>query len=80
MVRRIPEPELPPIQDLVDKLKIAHTKKTVLLKFKDGTEEHGAVTYVERLGTGRIIDIAREIARDYNVYEIEAVEVDADAV
>ncbi len=80
MVRRIPEPELPPIQDLVDKLKIAHTKKTVLLKFKDGTQEHGAVTYVERLGTGRVIDITREFSRDYNVYEIEEVEVDTETI
>ena len=80
MVRRIPEPELPPIQDLVDKLKIAHTKKTVLLKFKDGTQEHGAVTYVERLGTGRVIDITREVSRDYNVYDIEEVEVDTETI
>ncbi len=78
MVRRIPETELPPIQHLVDKLKVAHTKKLVRLRFKDGTEEQGAVTYIERLGTGRIIDIAREVSRDYSVYEIDTIELEAE--
>jgi hypothetical protein len=78
MVRRIPETELPPIQHLVDKLKVAHTKNLVRLRFKDGTEEQGAVTYIERLGTGRIIDIAREVSRDYSVYEIDSIELESE--
>ena len=50
----------------------------VRLRFKDGTEEQGAVTYIERLGTGRIIDITREVSRDYSVYEIDSIELEAE--
>jgi hypothetical protein len=77
MVRRIPESELPPIEELIARLKLAHTKQEVTLSFKDGSVETGAVTYVERLGTGRIIDVVREFSRDYNVHELSNIELEA---
>lgn len=78
MVRRVTEQELPPIEELIAQLKVAHTKNVVRLHFKDGTSEAGAVTYVERLGTGRIIDVTREVARDYNVYELAGVDIEGE--
>lgn len=76
MVRRVPESELPPVEDLIAMLKVAHTKNMVRLHFKDGSSECGAVTYVERLGTGRVIDVSREVARDYNVYELSGIDIE----
>lgn len=78
MVRRVPASELPPIEELIHKLKVAHTKSMVRVHFKDGSSEVGAVTYVERLGTGRIIDVSREIARDYNVHEIADLDIEGE--
>jgi len=78
MVRRVTESELPPIQDLIAKLKVAHTKSKVRVIFKDGSEEIGAVTYVERLGTGRIIDVSREFARDYNVHDLAEIDIEGE--
>ena len=78
MVRRVPEHELPSVEELIAKLKVAHTKSMVRLHFKDGSSEAGAVTYVERLGTGRIIDVTREVARDYNVYELAGIDIEGE--
>lgn len=78
MVRRIPPSELPTVEELIQKLQVAHTKKMVRVHFKDGSSEIGAVTYVPRFGTGRLIDVAREFSRDYNLYDIADIDIEAD--
>ena len=50
------------------------TKYSVRLRFRDGREENGAITFVERLGRGRIIDIDREFAMDFSISELDSIE------
>ncbi len=78
MVRRITETELPSVEELILKLQIAHTKKVVRVHFKDGSDEVGAVTYVPRFGTGRLIDVTREFSRDYSIYDVADVDIESD--
>jgi hypothetical protein len=74
MVSPVPPHELPDVLELVRRLKEARTRYNVRVRFKDGREEHGAVTYVERLGRGRIIDVDREFALDFAIGDLVEIE------
>lgn len=74
MVRPVPDSELPDPKDLSSRLKEGMTKYSVRLRFRDGREENGAITFVERLGRGRIIDIDREFAMDFSISELDSIE------
>jgi hypothetical protein len=74
MVRPVPESELPEPSELSARLKEGMTKYSVRLRFRDGREEHGAITFVERLGRGRIIDIEREFAMDFCIADLDSIE------
>lgn len=74
MVSPVPPHELPDVLELVRRLKEARTRYNVRIRFKDGREESGAVTYVERLGRGRIIDVDREFAMDFGIHELAEIE------
>ncbi len=75
MVRRATETELQDLQLLVDRLQTAHTRDSVTLRFKDGRMEHGFVTFVPRLGSGRIIDVERKFSLDYNIHDLASVDL-----
>ncbi|MDA1260098.1 MAG: hypothetical protein O3A20_05695 [Planctomycetota bacterium] len=55
-------------------MKEARTRYNVRVRFKDGREENGAVTYVERLGRGRIINVDREFALDFAIDDLAEIE------
>lgn len=74
MVSPVPPQELPDVLELVRRLKEARTRYNVRVRFKDGREEHGAVTYVERLGRGRIIDVDREFALDFAIGDLSEID------
>ena len=74
MVSPVFSPELPDVLELVRRLKEARTRYNVRVRFKDGREEFGAVTYVERLGRGRIIDVDREFALDFAISDLVEIE------
>ena len=50
------------------------SKYSVRLRFRDGREEQGAITFVERLGRGRIIDIEREFAMDFSIAALDSID------
>lgn len=62
------------LENLILKLKEARTKFNVLLRFKTGREERGAITYQERLGRGRLIDIDREFAMDFAISDLAGID------
>ena len=70
MVSPVPASQLPDPLEMVRRLKEARTRYNVRIRFKNGREEHGAVTYVERLGRGRIIDVEREFAMDFSIHDL----------
>ncbi len=74
MVSPVPPHELPDVLEIVRRLKEARTRYSVRVRFKDGREEQGAVTYVERIGRGRIIDVEREFALDFAVTDLVDIE------
>lgn len=74
MVSPVPPHQLPDPLELVQRLKEARTRYNVRVRFKDGREEQGAITYVERLGRGRIIDVDREFAMDFVLHDLLDVE------
>jgi len=74
MVSPVPPHELPDVLELVRRLKEARTRYNVRVRFKDGREENGAVTYVERLGRGRIINVDREFALDFAIDDLAEIE------
>ncbi len=74
MVSPVFSHELPDVLELVRRLKEARTRYNVRVRFKDGREEFGAVTYVERLGRGRIIDVDREFALDFAISDLVEIE------
>lgn len=74
MVRLATDREFAEIQQIIRRLKEARSQPNVRLAFKDGRVYDGAITFVERLGTGRLINIDREFALGFNVYDIRAVE------
>ncbi|MCH2112600.1 MAG: hypothetical protein MK213_07060 [Planctomycetes bacterium] len=61
------------ILELIKSLQKATLQPTVRLVFKNGRHLDGAITYQERTGTGRIINIEEESARDYNLYDVKEV-------
>ena len=69
MVRRPDDSEID-IDALIARLKEGRTKGSVLLVFKNGREERGAITYQERLRRGRLIDVEREFAMDFDLAEL----------
>ena len=84
MVRRATASELQDLETLMDRLQEAATRDSVTLRWKADAEipeevrgrvEQGYVTFVPRLGTGRIIDVERKFALDYNIHHLEAVEL-----
>ena len=75
MVRRATESELQDLETLMDRLQEAATRSSVTLRFKGGRVEQGYVTFVPRLGTGRIIDVERKFALDYNIHDLAAVDL-----
>ena len=74
MVLPVPESELPEVKELSARLKEGMTKYSVRLHFRDGREENGAITFVERLGRGRIIDIDREFSMDFSIADLTAID------
>jgi hypothetical protein len=74
MVRPVPPSELPDPQELSARLKEGMTKYSVRLRFRDGREERGAITFVERLGRGRLIDIEREFAMDFSLTDLQGID------
>lgn len=74
MVSPVPSHQLPDPLELIRRLKEARTRYNVRVRFKDGREEQGAITYVERLGRGRIIDVDREFAMDFALHDLLDVE------
>ncbi len=77
MVRRA-EPHEIDLNAILQTLRMARTKRNVRLTFKDGRQIAGAVTFVERLGKGRVIDIDREFAASFSIYDLSRVETDLD--
>lgn len=73
MVRRADQNPSPEIQRLQGRLQVARTQPKVILSFKDGRSFDGAITFVERLGTGRLINIDREISVDFNIRDLQDV-------
>ena len=74
MVRPVPESELPDPQELSARLKEGMTKYSVRLRFRDGREENGAITFVERLGRGRLIDMDREFSMDFCIADLDGID------
>ncbi|KAA3605001.1 MAG: hypothetical protein DWQ01_20595 [Planctomycetota bacterium] len=62
------------IQKLMQRLREARTQPNVQLAFRDGRRLVGAITFVERLGTGRLINVEEEFALDFNIYDLETVD------
>ncbi|MHC4379590.1 MAG: hypothetical protein ACYSU1_00675 [Planctomycetota bacterium] len=50
------------------------TKYSVRLRFRDGREENGAITFVERLGRGRLIDMDREFSMDFSIADLDGID------
>ena len=73
MVRRPDDSEID-IDALIARLKDGRTKGSVLLRFKNGREERGAITYQERLGRGRLIDVDREFAMDFAIADVAGID------
>ncbi|PCH78972.1 MAG: hypothetical protein COB96_04830 [Planctomycetota bacterium] len=61
------------IQALVIRLQEARMHPMVRLLMHDGRELEGALTYQDRFGDGRIINIEKETSFDYNLYEVKEV-------
>ena len=61
------------IQRLRGQLQEARTQPNVKLAFKDGRIVDGAITFVERLGTGRLINVDREFSLDFNIVDLRDV-------
>ncbi|MBC8328957.1 MAG: hypothetical protein H8E31_09445 [Planctomycetes bacterium] len=59
---------------MILRLRQARTEPNVRLLFKDGRNMNGAITFVERLGTGRLINVDDEFAADFNIYELKQVD------
>lgn len=74
MVSPVSQPAQPDVLELIRRLKEARTRYNVRVRFKDGREEHGAVTYAERLGRGRIIDVDREFAMDFTIADVSEID------
>ncbi|HJM39558.1 MAG TPA: hypothetical protein QGG59_05530 [Planctomycetota bacterium] len=72
MVRRAEDNEIDVIE-LIKQLQEARFQPSVRLVFKDGREFDGAITYQERFGTGRLINIQTEFSTEYNVYDLKEV-------
>ena len=74
MVRRATDEELPDLHNLFRRLQLARTQPNVRLSFKDGRSYDGAITFVERLGTGRLINVDSEFSMEFNIHELQRVE------
>ncbi|HEX9793713.1 MAG TPA: hypothetical protein VGC54_06980 [Planctomycetota bacterium] len=62
------------IQKIVLRLREARTQPEVRLSFKDGREVEGAITFVERLGTGRLINVDNEFSLEFSIHDIDRVQ------
>jgi len=58
---------------ILTRLRLARTQPNVRLEFKDGRSADGAITFVERLGTGRLINIDSEVSVDFHIYDLQRV-------
>lgn len=74
MVRPANEREYAELKQLVARLNEARKRPTVRVAFKDGRVLDGAITFVERLGTGRLINVDREFALAFSVYDVQSVD------
>ncbi|MDP6962759.1 MAG: hypothetical protein QGF46_01175 [Planctomycetota bacterium] len=74
MVKPVNQTDWPTPQELVKNLKIGASKSQVLLVFKDGRRELGAITFFESQEKGRLIDVDREYALDFTLSELETIE------
>ena len=74
MVRPVIESELPDLKKLSARLKEGMTKYSVRLRFRDGRSENGAITFVERLGRGRLIDMDREFSMDFCIADLDGID------
>lgn len=73
MVRPADKHENPELDKLRTQLREARTQPNVQLAFKDGRIVDGAITFVERLGTGRLINVDREFSLDFNIRDLRQV-------
>ena len=73
MVRPSDKLQSSDILRLQSRLKEARTQPNVKLAFKDGRVVDGAITFVERLGTGRLINVDREFSLDFSIYDLREV-------
>lgn len=74
MVRRAQEMAPEQLEQIVTRLKEARTQPNVELLFKDGRRFHGAITFVERLGTGRLINVDQEFSMEFNIHDLTQVD------
>jgi len=61
------------LKAVIKRLQEARQYQSVTLVMHDGRELVGALTYQDRFGDGRIINIEKEIACDYNLYDVKEV-------
>lgn len=75
MVRKADEIEgnFLPTEKIYDLLLEGTTKHEVRLEFRDGTSLRGAITFNPLVGRGRVFDIDRDFARDYEACELAKV-------
>ena len=73
MVRRADNQFAHNLEWLRTRLREARTQPTVTLAFKDGRSYDGAITFVERLGTGRLINVDSEFSMDFHIRELRDV-------
>ncbi len=59
--------------EIVTRLREAQSAPHVRLAFKDGRVYDGAITFVERLGTGRLINVDTELSIQFSVYDLAEV-------
>lgn len=81
MVKRVrPDHSQEHLVEIVTRLREAREAPHVRLAFKDGRVYDGAITFVERLGTGRLINVDTELSIQFSVYELADVSYDTQAV
>ena len=73
MVRRADTEFAHNLEWLRTRLREARTQPNVTLGFKDGRSYDGAITFVERLGTGRLINVDCEFSMDFHIRELRDV-------
>ncbi len=74
MVLRVHQAQIPDLQSLFHRLQEARSQPSVRMYFKDGRVLDGAITFVERLGTGRLINVDQEFSLEFSIHDLRRVE------